>query len=195
MAIDVTNFHRINATDTCAVWNILSSTTLYQTAKQANVSFCITPFIQYECVIKKRSRVKPEDLELQKRFLRCSQSGDFTLCQVQLEDLLIPALLRDGGRIGKGEVSVIALAYRTRQAVLTDDQRARRVAADSAVSVVVQTTPHLLGWLVFTGHLLDNDVKLVSEEHKRMGGPLEKFFQEVNMHALRARCLLSQNDG
>jgi predicted nucleic acid-binding protein len=194
MPIDVTNFHLINVTDTCAVWNVLSSLTLYRMAKQAKVSFCVTSFVYYECLLKKRSTKKPQDHNLQSRLRMCATQGDFTVQEVQLQDLLIPALMQQAGRIGKGEVSAIAFAYRTRQAVLTDDQKARRLASGPALAVVTQTTPQLLGWLIYSRHLLDGDYRTILGEHKEMEGPLEPHFKRAYLMAFRALCPVGQTD-
>jgi hypothetical protein len=188
MAIDVTSFHLVNVTDTCAVWHVLSSLTLYRTAKQAKVAFCITSFVSYECLIKRRSALKPQDQDLQARLRSCTSQGDFTVHEVQLQDLLLPAFLEKTGRIGKGELSAIAFAYRTRQAVLTDDQKARRLAANPSLSVATQTTPHLLGWLIYSHRLLDGDFRAIVGEHTAMNGKLQQHFENAYHMALRALC-------
>lgn len=193
MPIDVTNFHLVNVTDTCAVWNVLSSITLYRTAKQAKVSFCITSFIFYECLVKKRSRAKEHDRELQARLRSCASRGEIMTHEVQLDDLLAPALLQNAGRIGKGELSAIAFAYRTRQAILTDDQKARRLATDKALAIKTQTTPHLLGWLFYSRRLVDGDYSTVVGEHVALGGQLEPHLKTAYHMALRARCLETQS--
>lgn len=194
MAIDVTQFHSVNVTDTCAVWNILSSLILYRSAKQARISFCITSFVHYECLIKKRSAPKQTDRELQSRLRIYSCQGDFAVHEVQLDDLLLPALVTHAGRIGKGEISSIAFAYRTRQAVLTDDQKARKIASGPLLGVKTQTTPHLLGWLIFSRFLLDGDYRAVVAEHASMGGPLEPHFKTAYHMGLRALCPISTNE-
>ena len=193
MAINVTQFHLVNVTDTCAVWNVLSSLTLYRSAKQANVSFCITPFVHYECLLKKRSSTKPAETELQGRLKSCLSKGDFKVCEIQLQDLLIPPLLSHAGRIGKGEISAIAFAYRTRQAVLTDDQKARRIATDAGVTIV-QTTPHLLGWLIYSRFLFDHDYKTIVTEHISMEGTLKPHLENAYHMGLRALCPIAATD-
>lgn len=194
MAIDVTTFHKVNVTDTCAVWNVISSQTLYRAAKQAQVLFCITSFVHYECLIKSRHRSKAHDLELQKRLRTHAKAGDFVIQEVQLQDLMIPALFDHAGRIGKGEISTIAFAYRTRQAVLTDDQRARRLADIPSLSVKAQTTPHLLGWLIYCRSLLDGDYRAIVAEHQDMKGTLQPHMEKAYLQGLRARCLSETNE-
>jgi predicted nucleic acid-binding protein len=194
MAIDVTSFYPVNVTDTCAVWNVLSSQTLYQAAKQAKILFCITSFVHYECLVKKRSTQKPEDQALQERLRSCAGKGDFTIHEIQLDDLLLSQLLNQTGRIGKGEISAIALAYRTRQAVLTDDQKARRLATTVSLGVRTQTTPQLLGWLIYGRRLLDGDYRTILSEHETMGGRLRPHLETAYTMALRALCPVISGD-
>lgn len=56
MAIDPSKFHLINVADTCAVWNVLSSSRLHAAAKEARCEFCITSFVRYECLSKLRKK-------------------------------------------------------------------------------------------------------------------------------------------
>ncbi len=59
----------------------------------------------------------------------------------------------------------------------------------------VQTTPHLLGWLFFQGGLSDVDKDVIIAEHKRLGGNLEQFYEEVYREAMRCRLINRRNDG
>ena len=77
-----------------------------------------------------------------------------------------------------------------RQALLTDDQKARKLAAEAGHQMV-QTTPHLLGWLVFIGHLGDEDKRVVVAEHCALDGILEKYFEEEYLLALQYRLAAS----
>lgn len=43
--------------DTCAVWNILSSEVLYGKARALNCEFCITSYVHYECLYKPRREI------------------------------------------------------------------------------------------------------------------------------------------
>ena len=54
MALDPSSFYKHNITDTCAVWNVLSSLLLYARAKSAGVVFICTRFVIYECLFKPR---------------------------------------------------------------------------------------------------------------------------------------------
>jgi hypothetical protein len=54
----------------------------------------------------------------------------------------------------------------------------------------VQTTPHLLGWLLFEGRLTDWDKDDIVAEHKRLGGILEQFYSDVYQEAMRCRLMI-----
>ncbi|GAX38635.1 hypothetical protein [Nodularia sp. NIES-3585] len=77
------------------------------------------------------------------------------------------------------KLEFIAFAKKTRQAFLTDDQGARKLAAQVMPSNMVQTTPHLLGWLLFISYLNDNDLQKIISEHQKFHRPLKKYFLEV----------------
>jgi predicted nucleic acid-binding protein len=178
MAIDPSSFNTSNVVDTCAVWNVLSSRRLYNAALLARCHFVITAFVQYECLHKQRTAAKQSEVELRSR-LRAEQSnGRFTPYSCDLEDLQTVALLQNRKRLGKGEISSIAFAIKYQQAVLTDDQKARRLASQAGHKLV-QTTPHLFGWLVFTGRLGDQDKDVVIAEHRKLDGILSKHLEEA----------------
>ena len=73
-----------------------------------------------------------------------------------------------------------------RNAVITDDKKARKLAETSGHHLT-QTTPHLHAWLIFTGRLTDADHSLVMSQHKAMGGSLEPYLQEAYDLALQCR--------
>jgi hypothetical protein len=52
---------------------------------------------------------------------------------------------------------------------------------------MVQTTPHLFGWLFFSGRLSDGEKSAIIEEHNSLGRPLEKYFEEMYNRALQYR--------
>ncbi|MDF5724128.1 MAG: XRE family transcriptional regulator, partial [Rhizonema sp. PD37] len=66
-------------------------------------------------------------------------------------------ILQKRMNLSKGELTSIVFAKKTRQAFLTDDQKARKLASKVMQSDQVQTMPHLLGWLFFVSYLNDND--------------------------------------
>ena len=82
-----------------------------------------------------------------------------------------------------GAVSSITFAMKTNQAVITDDQRARRLATESS-HARTQITPHLLTWLLFWSWLGDSDAEAVISENTAMSLPLAKHFARVYHMAL-----------
>jgi len=186
MAIDPSNFDTSNVVDTCAVWNVLSSRRLYSAALLAQCHFVITTFVEYECLHKPRRVAKRSDGELKSRLQVEQGNGNFGAYSCDLEDLQSVTLLQNRRRLGKGEISSIAFAMKYRQALLTDDQKARRLASDAGHGSV-QTTPHLFGWLIFTGRLGDGDKDAVIFEHRELDGILGKYLEEAYLLALRYR--------
>jgi hypothetical protein len=192
MVIDVSSFYRHNITDTCAIWNILSSPTLYRHARQAGVSFVCTSFVVYECLFKPRRAPNPIDVELQRRLMVARGKGGFVAYPLDLADLQTIEVLESRKRLGKGELSSLAFALKTRQAFLTDDQKARRLAREVLQESPIQTTPHLLGWLFFSAELVDSEKDQIQDEHAKMGGVLALYFEEAYLEACRCRSMSGQ---
>lgn len=188
MAIDPSKFHPFNVTDTCSVWNILSSNRLRSAAKDASCDFCITSFVCYECLIKPRKSHTEGDRELCRRLRAEQRGGSFTAHSCAIGDLQDVKILESRKRLGMGEISSIAFAMRIGQAVLTDDQKARKLA-QAAGHPLVQTTPHLLSWLIFTRRLGDADVAIVVDQHKAMEGDLAPHLERAYGFALQ--CMLN----
>jgi hypothetical protein len=186
MAIDPSKFHLVNVADTCSVWNILSSPLLHSAAKQARCDFCVTSFVQYECLVKARTAPTTADHELRRRLVGEQRNGGFQAHSCGIDDLQDVTVLRDRKRLGMGEISSIAFAMKIRQAVITDDQKARKLAAAAGHSLT-QTTPHLFSWLIFTGRLGDSDRTVVINQHKELGGDLEPHLHDAYELALQCR--------
>lgn len=192
MAIDPSKFHPINVADTCAVWNVLSSLRLYAAAKEARCDFCVTQFVQYECLIKPRKKEpSAAETELVRRLSREQDRGSFAAHSCDINDLQAIKILESRKRLGKGELSSIAFAMRIGQAVITDDRKARKLAEESG-HALTQTTPHLFSWLIFNGRLGDADRDTVITQHKAMDRPLEPHFQSAYEIALQCRVNLSR---
>ncbi|HRB81193.1 MAG TPA: hypothetical protein PK614_02930 [Nitrospira sp.] len=191
MGIDVSRFHPHNVTDTCAVWHVLSSQILYATALSMGCHFCITQFVLYECLFKPRTH-SLIGRELQSRLRREQSKGIFKSYPLAVEDLQDIGILENRQRLSKGELSSIAFAKKTSQAFLTDDQGARKLAR-GVVTQGVQTTPHLFGWLFFSGHLADGDRTALIREHEAMGGRLSRYFEEMYLESLRCRLMASHS--
>lgn len=192
MAIDVSAFHLHNIADTCAVWNVLSSRRLFYAALDAGVVFVCTGVVVYECLHKPRQNGTKAERELQARFEVEKKALRFKVYPLDIEDLQMVQILENRKRLGKGELSSIAFAMKTRQPVLTDDQKARKLMRDVLPNPGAQTTPHLLGWLFFTNRMIDSDKDAVIREHREMERPLSRFFDEVYLEACRCRLMASQ---
>lgn len=186
MSIDPSKFHLFNVTDTCSVWNILSSARLRSAAKDARCDFCITSFVHYECLIKPRTAPTAADRELRRRLQIEQRVGSFAAYSCSIEDLQDVRVLESRKRLGMGEISSIAFAMRIGHAVLTDDQKARKLAT-SVGHPLVQTTPHLFSWLIFTRRLGDSDVPIVVEQHKALEGDLAPHLDRAYDLALQCQ--------
>lgn len=188
MAIDPSTFRPVNVVDTCGVWHLLSSVLLHGTARGANCDFCITDTVYYECLVKPRTSMTAGQQALILRLQKERSQGRFQSHTVDIADLqtLSGDTLRK--RLGRGEISAIAFAKKIGQAVLTDDQRARRFAVEAGCQWV-QTTPHLFAWLLFTRRLGYTDLAIVIEQHEAFEGKLSKHFRDAADIALQ--CQLS----
>lgn len=187
MRINVSEFRPYNVIDTCAVWNVLSSRVLYSTAHSAGCVFCITQFVQYECLHKPRKPSAHGPI-LQQRLQQEQLKGDFQAYTLTVEDLQDVSILESRRKLSKGELSSIAFAKKIGQAFLTDDQKARKLA-EGILDQLVQTTPHLLGWLFFSGRLSDGDKKTIIDEHILLAGTLSPHFEVIYSESLRCQLL------
>lgn len=190
MSTDPSQFHALNVADTCSLWNLLSSDCLYSAAREASCSFCCTSFVIYECLHKQRRKITTEDNELMQRLEREMDARRIVSYSLSIADLQDVELLESRQRLSKGELSSIAFAHKTRQAFLTDDQKARRLSETLLDSKMTQTTPHLFGWLIFSGKLSDTDKDLVIVQHEALKRPLRPYLEEMYLEGLRCRCML-----
>ena len=156
------SFSLVNITDTCAIWNLVGSMTLFKTARRMKVSFVITNTVFYECFIKSRGQApSAQHQELRDRLETHINQDKVGQIALAIDDLqVIITLARQLGvdkRLGQGEISCAALARHWGAAVLTDNRREFK-AIKELVDGRLQTTPRLLGWLYLDGHLTDSDV-------------------------------------
>ncbi|MNK76458.1 hypothetical protein D3C87_960270 [compost metagenome] len=186
MAIDPSKFHLGNVADTCSVWNLLSSTRLYSAAKGARCDFCITSFVRYECLVKPRKAPTAADVELRRRLVAEQRNGGFKVHSCSIDDLQDVKMLESRKRLGMGEISSIAFAMKIHQAVITDDQKARKLAL-AAGYPLVQTTPHLFSWLIFSRALGDSDHAVVRNQHVALEGDLAPHFLDAYHLALQCQ--------
>jgi hypothetical protein len=191
MALDVSRFEKLVVADTCSVWNVLSSRVLHRHGVAVGCCFSITTFGLYECLFKPRKTVVAADVELKRRLEAARVAGQFQSYPLDVEDLQDVALLERRRRLSKGELAAIAFARKTRQAFLTDDQGARALAASAMDPHLVQTTPHLVGWLVFIGRIGDSDIGGIIEEHESLKRPLRPHFRAMYEEGMRCRLMTS----
>jgi len=186
MAIDPSKFHPINVADTCSVWNILSSPRLNAAAKEARCDFCVTSFVQYECLIKPRKSILPSEKMLMDRLQVEQRRGVFKPHSCSIEDLQAIEILEKRKKLGKGELSSIAFAMKIHQGFITDDRKAWQLAKDAG-HPNAQTTPHLFSWLIFTGRLGDGDKDIVISQHVDAGRHIAPHLQTAYEMALKCR--------
>ncbi len=149
----------------------------------------MTDFTLYECLGKPRKKIREADLELQRRLRAARQQGQFMSYPLDVEDLQTVEILERRQQLSKGELSSIAFAKKTRQAFLTDDQAARALAATEIDEPLVQTTPQMLGWLVFIGRLGDSDIGGITDEHERLERPLKPYFAAMYKEGMCRRLI------
>lgn len=194
MTIDISIFITINIIDSCAIWNVLSSRVLHTAAVNSRCAFDITRYVEYECLHKSRSVVKESDTKIKNVFLRERTKGLFQTHNLSIDDLQEITTYGNTRSLGMGELSSIAFAKKINQAFMSDDQKARKLAEKILGRSKVQTTPHLVGWLVFTNNLNDTDIANLVAEHKANHRPLEKYFKEAYEEALRIKCLTMKSN-
>lgn len=189
MALDPRKFHSMLVTDTCSVWNMLSSRKLFRSACSAHLHFCITPMVLYECLYKPRKTVTAEQKELINRFNAARKENVFVTQACELDDLLVVSHRAPIG-LGSGELSCIATAYKlTTLGVMTDERQAR-LYAEQSLRLIVETTPKLYAWLHYNLSLSDGDHEEVIAEHEKYERrPLSKFFNEAYEAALQYRLM------
>ena len=150
MVIDPSKFHLVNVADTCAVWNLLSSKLLLGVAKSAGCDFCITSFVRYECLVKPRKSISPNEQALMDHLRSEQTRGAFQHHSCDISDLQAIKVLEERKRLGKGELSSIAFAMKIHQAVLTDDKKARKLSEDSGHRLTQTIFLAPVAWLVMS---------------------------------------------
>ena len=187
MNSDVTKFVFFNVIDSCSVWNVLSSPIIYQASIQAGCYYALTNYVGYECLYKKRKEKSDETIiaKLEKEIA----AKRFMNCTITIDDIQEIEILENRKNLGKGELSSIVFAKKTKQAFLTDDKKARTLAKEVLGSEFVQTTPHLVGFCFYKRYLLDSDFKVLIAEHRSSltssWGDLSRFFKEAYEESLR----------
>lgn len=187
MGIDITNCFKHNVIDSCSVWNLLSSMTFYSVLQENDFNFCLTKFVEYECLHKDRTNATDKELDLKNRLEKQVSIGKFPVYELSIEDLQHDDILKFKTRFGKGELSSIAFAMKTGIAFLTDDQGARKKAISILGKDKVQTCPLILGWMLLNNLLTDSDKDLIIADHKNLDRPLEKYYRQAHEESLRIK--------
>ena len=187
MGLNPSVFNKLNVADACSIWNILSSKVFRQATQTAKCVFCCTAFVQYECLDKPRKSISEKEQQLKDMLKKEQSQGQFLVYPLDIDDLMDIGILQERMNLGKGELSSIAFAKKTRQAFLTDDQPARRLASATLNPDSIQTTPHLFGWLIYENILSDGDKDKVIQEHEHFDRPLKKYFEIMYIKALEHR--------
>lgn len=188
------HFHKYNVIDTCAIWNLLASLIFYGTSKAAGCIFSCTQFVIYECLYKPRS-INPtqKEEELRERFLKEHESQTILSYKISIQDLQQVEILANRKRISKGELSTIVFAMQTRQAFLSDDKGAIKLALTELDSTMVQTTSLLFGWLFFHNHLADHQKETIISTLEAYGRNMREHYEGAYDLAIQAR-LMDQNN-
>jgi predicted nucleic acid-binding protein len=189
-------FIGVNVIDTCALWNLISSDTLFRCSRRCQHTYITTPTVLYECLVKPRNSPMTQARKtLLARLSAHLESRHVERIQISIDDL--HEVSRLSTKLGQGELSCAAAARKINQAVMTDNKRDFR-AIEAMVDGRLQTTPRLLGWLVFQGHLGDAEVQAVVAEHESLDGPLGKWYRRAHWEGCEKRLkdgMLGQDSG
>ena len=184
----VQSFPSTAAIDTCTVWNILSSKALLVAAR-GRCHFILAEYVKYECLVKPRKKL---DAQLQARLSEELAAGKyFSAHPLSIEDLR--DLATSVGKVRcfhQGELATLALARKLGNGFLTDDKAARRVGENTIGISRVRTTPHLVGWLIYQGHLSDGDIPTIIADNAALNthyGQLGEYIQKCYKHAMGLR--------
>lgn len=175
--------------DTCAIWNVLSSRKLHAACAALGFHFAVAAYCIWECLEKPRKRHKPGDVELRARLEDARAKGQFQDHSLSVEDLQEMDVLRQMKSLGRGELATIALAKRFNIGAQTDDDGGEKLAVRVLSLARVQTTPHIVAWLFFGGHLADHELQTILDEHASVDGDIGDRFRAAYEQGLRSRLL------
>lgn len=194
------SFSNMASIDTCAVWNILCSPTLTNAIK-GKCHFLLAQYVRHECLVKPRKNREFHAELAAKLREELESSKHFSVHTLTIEDLRdTAAVIGNVKRFHSGELAALALARKLVKGFVTDDRTARRVAEDKLGSDRVRTTPHLVGLLVYHGHLRDGDIPDIIAANRALNvryGSLEEYIRKCYEHAMGMRLsdALSANRG
>lgn len=98
-------------------------------------------------------------------------------------------MLRNRKNLSIGELSVLVFAGKTRQAMLTDDKGAQKLALSHMAADAIQNTPHLVAWLYFGSLLADADVAQIKAELISLARNLDSHFDNFYCEAQQCRAV------
>lgn len=193
ITVDLRAFEPVSSIDTCAVCNLFSSRRLLAAAIARGASFLVAGYVRYELLVNLRTDPTHGELAIQREAGAALRSaGVLSEQPVSIADLQALAGRPEAGRMGKGEIAALALALRMRKSFTTDDQGARRASVALGAGAA-QTTPQMLGWLVYVGELTDGDVLTVVAQHEERvmqgRGRLTPYFRAMYEEACMYRML------
>ncbi|UXD71080.1 hypothetical protein MUK51_07240 [Sphingobacterium faecium] len=191
MNSDITQLKLYNVMDSCSVWNILLSPTIYRASILAGCYYSFTNYVKYECLIKRRGTER-ENTSIDKLEKEIFDKR-FTACNITIEDLQEIEILENRKKLGKGELSSIVFAKKAKLAFMTDDKKARKLGIEILGKEFVQTTPHLVGFCFYKRYLLDGDFGHLINEHtatlRGNWGDLSQFFELAYETSLRIQLM------
>ena len=133
-----------------------------------------------------------QEEELRKRFRKENERKALPSYKIAIQDLQAVEILANRKKMGKGELSSIAFALQTRQAFLSDDKGAIKLALTELDNPMVQTTSLLFGWLFFHGHLADHEKEQIILDLETHGRNIRRDYEEAYNRALQFK-LMAQN--
>ena len=187
ISLDIRNFYPYNIIDSCSISNLLSSSKFYVASINSGCKFYCTTFVLYECLHKAPKNDRPTLPEFRNRLKDAITQGNFQKHDILVEDLQEIEVLQKRKKLSKGELSSMVFAKKTGQAFMTDDRKARILASEYLGCNLVQTIPHLFGWLFYNGMLLDGDKATILDDHIKMERPLAEHFETMYLEALQLR--------
>jgi len=161
---------------------------------ETGCNFSYTQFVEYECLIKSRKSDTELEIKLKDKLRKEINKGKFKRFNISIDDLQEIELLEKRKKLGMGELSSIAFAKKVNHAFLTDDKTARTLANAILGEKMVQTTPHLVGYLFYIRILIDSDLSFIISEHNssfaNQWGRLDVYFNDVYLESMRIRLMI-----
>lgn len=180
MLDNIREFNKNGVIDTCSLLNLTSSSTLSRASKNKNCNFIISDFIEYELLYKERNirdelrRQRAEELD--EIVARMIDSGEIQKYNIELSDLLNPAFVKHNKAKSRGELTAIVLAEKFNIGVITDDEKAQKVACGAIGKKYVESVCSLISWMYYHNNLNDSDKdKIIQEQAYFLRNQKEKF--------------------